>query len=102
MRYQSFIRQCKAGKDSIQGGSTIYTFHDTDQGVMIGVLDNREGYTDSQVFWCPEISDAQGLALTRRLYEEGVSLEQVPYVLSDMQVLFRMSPGSVAMSGLVS
>lgn len=101
MRYQSFIRQCKAGKDCMQGGSTVYTFHFTDQGVMIGVLDNRDGYTDSQAFWCPEISDAQGLALTRRLYEEGISLEQMPYVLSDMQVLFRMSQGSI-MSGMVS
>ncbi len=102
MRYQSFIRQYKAGKDCLQGGSTIYTFHVTDQGVMIGVLDSRDGYSDSQAFWCPEISDVQGLALTRRLYESAVSLEQVPYVLSDMQVLFRMSPGSVGVSGLVS
>ena len=85
----------------MQGGSTVYTFRFTNQGVMIDVLDNRDGYMDSQAFWCPEISDAQGLALTRRLYEESVSLEQVPYVLSDMQVLFRMSNGSI-MSDRVS
>ncbi len=102
MRFQSFIRQCKAGRDCMQGGSTLYTFHVTEQGVMIGVLDSRDGMSDSQVFWCPELSDAQGLALTRRLYEESVSLEQVPYVLSDMQVLFRMSPGSMAASGFAS
>ena len=102
MRFQSFIRQCKAGRDCMQGGSTLYTFHVTEQGVMIGVLDSRDGLSDSQVFWCPELSDAQGLALTRRLYEESVSLEQVPYVLSDMQVLFRMSPGSMAASGFAS
>ena len=77
MRFQSFIRQCKAGRDCMQGGSTLYTFHVTEQGVMIGVLDSRDGMSDSQVFWCPELSDAQGLALTRRLYEESVSLEQV-------------------------
>lgn len=102
MRFQSFIRQCKAGRDCMQGGSTLYTFHVTEQGVTIGVLDSRDGMSDSQVFWCPELSDAQGLALTRRLYEESVSLEQVPYVLSDMQVLFRMSPGSMAASGFAS
>lgn len=100
MIFQSFIRQYKAGEPCVQSGSAVYTFHVTDQGVMIGVLDNREGYSDSQEFWCPEISEAQGLALTRWLYEEEVSLDQVPYVLSDMQVLFRMSPGSVTMSGL--
>ena len=100
MKFQSFIRQYKAGEPYFQSGSTVYTFHETDQGVMIGVLDNREGYSDSQAFWCPEIPAAQGLALTRWLYEEEVSLDQVPYVLSDMQVLFRMSPGSVTMSGL--
>lgn len=102
MRFQSFIRQCKAGRDCMQGGSTLYTFHVTEQGVMIGVLDSRDGMSESQAFWCPELSDAQGLALTRRLYEESVSLEQVPYVLSDMQVLFRMSPGSMAASGFAS
>ena len=102
MRFQSFIRQCKAGEDCMQGGSTLYAFHVTDQGVMIGVLDSRDGMSDSQTFWCPELSDAQGRALTRRLYEESVSLEQVPYVLSDMQVLFRMLPGSMAASGFVS
>ena len=102
MSYQSFIRQCQAGQGWLKGGSIVYTFYDTEQGVMIGVLDGREDFHDSQAFWCPDISDAQGLALTRRLYEEGVSLEQVPYVLSDMQVLFRMSPGSMAASGFAS
>ena len=102
MSYQSFIRQCQAGQGWLKGGSIVYTFYDTEQGVMICVLDGREDFHDSQAFWCPDISDAQGLALTRRLYEEGVSLEQVPYVLSDMQVLFRMSPGSMAASGFAS
>ena len=102
MSYQSFIRQCQAGQGWLKGGSIVYTVYDTEQGVMIGVLDGREDFHDSQAFWCPDISDAQGLALTRRLYEEGVSLEQVPYVLSDMQVLFRMSPGSMAASGFAS
>lgn len=102
MRFQSFIRQCKVGRDCEQSGSILYTFHVTDQGVMIGVLDSRDGNSDSQAFWCPEISDAQGLAVTRRLYEESVSLEQVPYVLSDMQVLFRISPGSMTASGFAS
>ena len=36
------------------------------------------------------------------LSEEGVSLEQVPYVLSDMQVLFRMTACGIVMSSLVS
>lgn len=99
MRIQSFIRQWK---ECTQDGSTVYTFHWTDQGVIIGVMDTCEGYSDAQAFWCPEISDAQGLTLTRRLCDEGVSLEQVPYVLSDMQVLFRISHGSLAMSGMVS
>lgn len=102
MSYQSFIRQCQAGQGWLKGGSIVYTVYDTEQGVMIGVLDGREDFHDSQAFWCPDISDAQGLALTRRLYEEGVSLEQVPYVLSDMQVLFRMTACGVVMSSLVS
>ena len=102
MSYQSFIRQCQAGQGWLKGGSIVYTFYDTEQGVMIGVLDRREDFHDSQAFWCPDISDAQGLALTRRLYEEGVSLEQVPYVLSDMQVLFRMTACGIVMSSLVS
>ena len=102
MSYQSFIRQCQAGQGWLKGGSIVYTFYDTEQGVMIGVLDGREDFHDSQAFWCPDISDAQGLALTRRLYEEGVSLERVPYVLSDMQVLFRMTACGIVMSSLVS
>ncbi len=102
MSYQSFIRQCQAGQGWLKGGSIVYTVYDTEQGVMIGVLDGREDFHDSQAFWCPDISDAQGLALTRRLYEEGVSLEQVPYVLSDMQVLFRMTACGIVMSSLVS
>ena len=102
MSYQSFIRQCQAGQGWLKGGSIVYTFYDTEQGVMICVLDGREDFLDSQAFWCPDISDAQGLALTRRLYEEGVSLEQVPYVLSDMQVLFRMTACGIVMSSLVS
>ena len=102
MSYQSFIRQCQAGQGWLKGGSIVYTFYDTEQGVMIGVLDGREDFHDSQAFWCPDISDAQGLALTRRLDEEGVSLEQVPYVLSDMQVLFRMTACGIVMSSLVS
>ena len=102
MSYQSFIRQCQAGQGWLKGGSIVYTVYDTEQGVMIGVLDGREDFHDSQAFWCPDISDAQGLALTRRLYEEGVSLEQVPYVLSDMQVLFRMTACGVVMSSMVS
>ncbi|GEM_PF-5819801 len=102
MSYQSFIRQCQAGQGWLKGGSIVYTFYDTEQGVMIGVLDGREDFHDSQAFWCPDISDAQGLALTRRLYEEGVSLEQVPYVLSDMQVLFRMTACGIVMSSLMS
>ena len=102
MSYQSFIRQCQAGQGWLKGGSIVYTFYDTEQGVMIGVLDGREDFHDSQAFWCPDISDAQGLALTRRLSEEGVSLEQVPYVLSDMQVLFRMTACGIVMSSLVS
>ena len=81
MSYQSFIRQCQAGQGWLKGGSIVYTVYDTEQGVMIGVLDGREDFHDAQAFWCPDISDAQGLALTRRLYEEGVSLEQVPCVL---------------------
>ena len=48
MRFQSFIRQCKAGRDCMQGGSTLYTFHVTEQGVTIGVLDSRDGMSDSQ------------------------------------------------------
>ena len=102
MSYQSVIRQCQAGQGWLKGGSIVYTVYDTEQGVMIGVLDGREDFHDSQAFWCPDISDAQGLALTRRLYEEGVSLEQVPYVLSDMQVLFRMTACGIVMSSLVS
>lgn len=102
MSYQSFIRQCQAGQGWLKGGSIVYTVYDTEQGVMIGVLDGREDFHDSQAFWCPDISDVQGLALTRRLYEEGVSLEQVPYVLSDMQVLFRMTACGIVMSSLVS
>mgnify|MGYP000243292167 FL=1 len=102
MSYQSFIRQCQAGQGWLKGGSIVYTVYDTEQGVMIGVLDGREDFHDSQAFWCPDISDDQGLALTRRLYEEGVSLEQVPYVLSDMQVLFRMTACGIVMSSLVS
>ena len=66
MSYQSFIRQCQAGQGWLKGGSIVYTFYDTEQGVMIGVLDGREDFHDSQAFWCPDISDAQGLALTRR------------------------------------
>ena len=93
MSYQSFIRQCQAGQGWLKGGSIVYTFYDTEQGVMIGVLDGREDFHDSQAFWCPDISDAQGLALTRRLYEEGVSLEQV---------LFRMTACGIVMSSLVS
>ena len=102
MSYQSFIRQCQAGQGWLKGGSIVYTFYDTEQGVMICVLDGREDFHDAQAFWCPDISDAQGLALTRRLYEEGVSLEQVPYVLSDMKVLFRMTACGIVMSSLVS
>ena len=98
MSYQSFIRQCQAGQGWLKGGSIVYTVYDTEQGVMIGVLDGREDFHDAQAFWCPDISDAQGLAL----YEEGVSLEQVPYVLSDMQVLFRMTACGIVMSSLVS
>lgn len=93
MSYQSFIRQCQAGQGWLKGGSIVYTFYDTEQGVMIGVLDGREDFHDAQAFWCPDISDAQGLALTRRLYEEGVSLEQV---------LFRMTSCGIVMSSLVS
>ena len=93
MSYQSFIRQCQAGQGWLKGGSIVYTVYDTEQG---------EDFHDAQAFWCPDISAAQGLALTRRLYEEGVSLEQVPYVLSDMQVLFRMTACGIVMSSLVS
>ena len=42
MSYQSFIRQCQAGQGWLKGGSIVYTVYDTEQGVMIGVLDGRE------------------------------------------------------------